>query len=297
MRNLLVTATRGLGRQGRLDPAADVVQRAVTSVYDAAGPAGQRLKNVLHGTWLGHPLHPVLTDAPIGFWLASLALDALEAAGNEEVGPGADAALALGLAAAVPTALAGATDWQHTDGRARRIGVVHGLLNVGGLALYAVSLGLRRGGARGAGRGVAALAFGVLNVSAYLGGHLVYAEQVGVDHTGGQEAPEDWTPVLTAAELPESSPRRVEADGTGVLLVRRGARIHALAETCAHFGGPLAEGALEDGSIRCPWHGSRYALEDGQVLDGPSAFPQPCYETRIRDGQIEVRRSAAGSGG
>ena len=293
MRNPLITATRALGRQGWLDPAGDAVQRAVSSAYNAAGPAGQRLKNVLHGTWLGHPLHPVLTDAPIGFWLTSLALDSLEAAGNEDVGPGADAALALGLAAAIPTALAGATDWQHTDGRARRIGVAHGLLNVGGLALYGVSLGLRRRGARGAGRGLAALAYGVLNVSAYLGGHLVYAEQVGVDHTAGQEAPEGWTPVLTATELPENAPRRVEVEGTRVLLVRQGARIYALAETCAHLGGPLAEGELVDGSIRCPWHGSRYALDDGRVLDGPSAFPQPCYETRIREGQIEVRRPPA----
>jgi nitrite reductase/ring-hydroxylating ferredoxin subunit len=74
-----------------------------------------------------------------------------------------------------------------------------------------------------------------------------------------------------------------------VLLLRRGERIYAIAETCAHLGGPLAEGTLDGLSVICPWHGSRVALEDGRVLDGPSTFPQPCFETRVHHGQIEVR--------
>jgi nitrite reductase/ring-hydroxylating ferredoxin subunit len=63
-----------------------------------------------------------------------------------------------------------------------------------------------------------------------------------------------------------------------------------MANTCAHLGGPLNEGTLEDGSVVCPWHGSRYALEDGSVLDGPSAHPQISYDTRVSEtGMIEVR--------
>jgi nitrite reductase/ring-hydroxylating ferredoxin subunit len=78
------------------------------------------------------------------------------------------------------------------------------------------------------------------------------------------------------------------------VLVRRGDRIHALVESCAHLGGPLSEGSVEGGAIRCPWHGSLFALEDGRVLEGPSSFPQPCFEVRVREGQIEVRPRAGG---
>ena len=291
MSKVLLIPVDRLAEQRWFDAVGDRIQQIVTWAYASAGKRGRQVQNILHGTWLGHPLHPVLTDTAIGFWTTALALDTLEALGADQVGPGADAAVALGVVAAVPTALAGATDWQHTDGGARRIGVVHGLLNLGGALLYGTSLLLRRRGARGAGRGLAFLSWGLLNVSAYLGGHVVYNEQIGVNHAAGQSPPDEWTPVLAEAELPENQPRRVEVAGVRVLLVRQRGWIHALAETCAHLGGPLAEGSLEDGSIRCPWHGSRYALADGHVLDGPSAFTQPCFETRVNAGQIEVRKA------
>lgn len=142
---------------------------------------------------------------------------------------------------------------------------------------------------RMAGRGVALLGYLAANAAAYLGGHLVYGEQVGVDHTAAQRPPQEFVPVLRETELSENQLRRVTADGMPVLLLRRGERIYAIAETCAHLGGPLAEGTLDGLSVICPWHGSRVALEDGRVLDGPSTFPQPCFETRVHHGQIEVR--------
>ena len=73
------------------------------------------------------------------------------------------------------------------------------------------------------------------------------------------------------------------------MLIRRAGRIYALADSCAHLGGPLSEGQVDGLSIRCPWHGSRFDLEEGGVLEGPSTFPQPCFEIRVRAGQIEVR--------
>jgi len=76
---------------------------------------------------------------------------------------------------------------------------------------------------------------------------------------------------------------------TPILLVRLGKKIHALAETCAHLGGPLSEGKLEGESVICPWHASQFELANGAVVTGPSAFPQPCLDARVRDGQIEVR--------
>jgi nitrite reductase/ring-hydroxylating ferredoxin subunit len=129
----------------------------------------------------------------------------------------------------------------------------------------------------------------ISTTAAYLGGHLVYSEQIGVDHTADQSTPETFVPVLAVAELAENQLRRVHANGMPILLLRQSERIYALGETCAHLGGPLAEGRLDGTSVVCPWHGSRYALENGRVLYGPSAHAQPSFEVRVRNGQIEVR--------
>lgn len=279
-----------IDRQRWLDPVGDGLQRAVGGVFAAAGPAQGALKNLVHGVWLGHPLHPALTDVPIGAWTAALALDGLAAvSGQEEVGRAADAAIVVGLSGAAGAAVTGLSDWQYTSGRARRVGVAHGLLNVGGVLLYASSLLLRRRGARAAGHGLAALGYAVATASAYLGGELVFGQRIGVDRAADATPSDEFVAVLPAAELPEGQLRRVEAGAVPVLLVRQGDRIQALADTCSHLGCPLSEGHLRDSSVICPCHGSRFALADGRVLDGPATFPQPCFETRVRDGQIEVR--------
>jgi nitrite reductase/ring-hydroxylating ferredoxin subunit len=135
----------------------------------------------------------------------------------------------------------------------------------------------------------------VLLASAYLGGRLVYQHRIGVDHAD-RRRPEGFTRAVRADELREGQPRRAEVEGVAIVLVRRGDRIHALGERCSHLGGPLSEGHVQDGSIVCPWHGSRFALEDGRVLDGPATIPQPCLETRVREGYVEVRRREAPAG-
>jgi nitrite reductase/ring-hydroxylating ferredoxin subunit len=140
-----------------------------------------------------------------------------------------------------------------------------------------------------AGRAVSLLGYAVAAGAAYLGGSLVYSEQIGVDHTKGAEPPRDFVPVLAEWELADNQPRRVEANGYRVLLVRHAGEIRAIAETCSHLGGPLAEGTLEGDTVRCPWHGSCFSLEDGSVIDGPATHSQPRFETRVRNGQIEVR--------
>lgn len=277
-------------KQDWLDSVADRVQPAIRETFAAGGALGQQIRDFLHGKWLGHPLHSVLTDVPIGAWTATMVLDAIdEISGREEFGEAADTALAVGIVGAIGSAVTGLTDWHQTDGRARRIGITHGLMNASALALYTTSLVLRRKGERRAGRGFALLGYLVSSAAAYLGGHLVYGEQVGVDHTAGQKMPDRFTKVLAEADLQEGELQRVEAGGVPVLLVRRGERIYAMAETCSHLGGPLAEGTLEDTSVRCPWHGSRFSLEDGRPIEGPSVHTQPCFEVRVLDGQIEVR--------
>ncbi|MGH7277445.1 MAG: DUF2231 domain-containing protein [Candidatus Rokuibacteriota bacterium] len=279
-------------RQHWLDPVGERLQNGLVGMWGAAGAAGQRVKNFLHGVWLGHPLHPVLTDIPIGAWSATLALDAADAiGGRNRYGRGADAALTLGIAGAVGAAVTGITDWTHTHDRSRRVGMLHGMLNTVALGLYVASLTRRRQGQRDAGRGLATLGFGVAMAAAYLGGNLVYHHRVGVDHADerGRSRPRDFVRVMADDDLAEGGRERVDVDGIRVLLSRRHGAIFALAETCSHMGGPLVEGRLEGDSVRCPWHGSRFALADGRVLDGPATFAQPCFETRVLGGQIEVR--------
>src|SRR4051794_31701547 len=153
-------------RQEWLEPVESGLQRAVGGAFDSAGTAGQKVRNFLHGVWLGHPLHPVLTDIPVGAWTAAVILDAADERA------GADLAVKVGLAGAVGSAVTGLTDWQATDGPARRIGLVHGLLNTAATTLFAVSLAKRNGRDRSGARTLAAIGYAVALASAYLGGHL-----------------------------------------------------------------------------------------------------------------------------
>lgn len=285
---------RAIGDQEWLDSLATPAQEAVRELFESAGRGGAELKKILHGSVLGHPLHPALIDLPLGAWTLAAIFDGLELArDSSRRGPG-DAAIAIGLTGAVAAAVTGITDWSETSGRAKKIGLVHGLLNVGATTLYALSLLVRKR-ARRQGIGISMMAFGAAMTAAYLGGHLVYGEQIGVDHTAtaDQDQPEEFTPVLADHGLPQEKPVRVYADGVSIVLVRRGQAIHALRDTCTHLGGPLSEGRLEGDSIRCPWHGSRFCLTDGRVLEGPAVFPERLFEVRVREGQIEVRARKA----
>jgi nitrite reductase/ring-hydroxylating ferredoxin subunit len=273
-----------------LDRFGDWMQRMVSGTFGTLGTAATPVANLLHGTWLGHPLHPIMTDIPLGAWSAAMIYDLGDIVGRRKGPSPADGALAIGIVGALGAAATGLTDWQHTSGRSRRVGVAHALLNTAGLLCCVVSLVLRGRGARGGGQAVGGLGYAFSTLAAYAGGHLVYGERVGTDHTAEAQLPDRFTPVLHEAALPEGDPRRVEIDGQPIVLVRQGDRVHALYETCSHLGGPLAEGTLQDGGIVCPWHGSRFALEDGRVLDGPASFPQPRLDARVRNGQIEVRR-------
>lgn len=281
---------RSLGDQEWLDGLAEPVQETIRKLFEAAGPLGGEVKKFLHGSALGHPLHPALIELPVGAWTLAAIFDALELAGGGERGKIADRAIGVGVLGALGAAVAGITDWSETDGRAKRIGLTHGVMNVAATGLYVLSLLLRRR-SRAKGISVGMMAFGVAMSSAFLGGHLAYGEQIGVDHTAtaDQGSPENYVAVLDDSALPENKPTKVTAEGVAILLVRQGEKIFALRDTCTHLGGPLSEGKLEGDSIRCPWHGSRFCLSDGRVLDSPAVFPERVFEVRVREGRIEVR--------
>ena len=284
------TTLERIAEQPELDQVAKPLSEAVRAAYRNTGVVGGAVKNALHGVWLHHPLHPVLTDIPIGAWATTVALDAKAAAsGDDSYALAADYALAFGLVGAVGSAVTGVTDWSETDGRAKRVGLIHGLLNATATALMATAYVLRRRDVRRAGEVCTLAGTGVAIAGAYLGGDLVFGERIGVTHAVTGE-PDDFTRVLASAELGEGTMRRVQAADADLLLVRQHGRVCALAHACAHLGGPLSEGELNDGSVVCPWHGSEFALTDGHVLNGPATHDQPCFLVREHNGGIEVKR-------
>jgi len=244
------------------------------------------MRNLLSGTDLGHPLHPVLTDLPIGAWVMSALLDA---AGGPAAEGAADLLVAAGVVAAVPTAAAGLNDWSDTVGPETRVGLVHAALNTTALSLYLASLVARARGRRRGGKVLGLAGLGVLLGGAYLGGHLSFGMGVDVNRTAWEQRPDQWTPVLADTELADGEHRRADAGGVPVLLYRTAGTVYALDSTCSHMGGPLEEGTISDGCITCPWHGSTFRFADGTIVRGPASTPEPCYQTRIQDGRIEVR--------
>ncbi len=264
-----------------LDPPANAVGKVVAKVV----PPG-RWKDLLSGTWLGHALHPLLTDLPIGFWTSAWMLDLV---GGRNSQGAARKLVGLGILTALPTALTGASDWGDTQGGERRVGLVHAAANSAALAAFVASYVHRRRGHRAKG-----IAWGWVGATAataggHLGGHLITALGVGVDNTAFEVGPQDWCDVGAAADAAGAGPHLLDAAGVPVVLVRDGTRLLALADRCTHRGGPLHEGPVEGGCITCPWHASAFRLEDGEVARGPAALPQPMYEARERGGRLEVR--------
>lgn len=288
-----IEAARSLDRPGY------AIGHALARPVQIAGRPARHLENALHGTGYGHPVHPMLVTLPIGAWTLALGMDLLAVLGlarGREAARVADTALRAGALGAVAAAATGIADWQYSDGRDRRLGLVHGLANTAALGLNLLSLALRGRGRRGEGRAASAAAFGCMALGGYLGGHLVYRRRLGVDQADRSPEPREWQPVLPLAELREDRPRRVEIHDAdlrqeiGVALVLHRGRVQAMGARCSHAGGPLDQGWVLEGRLVCPWHGSRYCLETGVPTDGPSTIPQPRYEVRVRDGLVELRR-------
>jgi nitrite reductase/ring-hydroxylating ferredoxin subunit/uncharacterized membrane protein len=280
LRAVLARAVEQLGDDERLDqlagPAGDAVRHAL---------AGRPTKDALSGTWLGHPLHPLLTDLPIGFWTSAFTLDLV---GGKRSRRAATQLVAWGVVSAVPTALTGAADWGDTTGPARRIGLVHAAANTTALACYVASWWSRVRGrhARGVAWGLAGAT--AATVGGYLGGHLLQSLGVGVDHTATARPPSDWTRVVALDEVTER-PTRVLAGEVPVVVLRHRDAVVALDARCPHRGGPMDEGEVRDGCITCPWHGSMFRVDDGELVQGPSTVDLPVYECRIGTVGVEVR--------
>ncbi len=266
-----------------LDPIAAKLHAAFDPWLGQKSPRG--LRDVLYGVWLGHPLHPAVVVVPAGMWTASIALDAI----GEEAA--ADTTLLIGLVGAGAAAATGAAQWQDLQNleQARRLGTLHATLNVAATFCYGASYVQRRRGNRGSGVTLAAAGFGLVNVSSWLGGDLAYDLGIGVNRTAFEQGPDKWTDVLEDGDLPEKTAKRVDIDGTPVMLYRLDGEVLALSPTCSHLGGPLDEGAFDGDTVTCPWHTSVFCLRDGAVVHGPATTPQAVYDVRVENGKIAVR--------
>ncbi len=248
-------------------------------------------KDALHGRWLGHPLHPALTDLPVGAWLGAAALDCLR--GQE---PAATALVGLGLAGAVPTALSGIADWAEASREQERLGLWHWLANATAVGLYTASLVARLRGRDRAGRRLGAAGLAAVTAGAYLGGHLSYRSGTGTNHAmaSWRRLPRGWYVVDALANLPVGQPVRRRIGDVAVFVYRGPRTVRILVDQCTHLAGPLSDGEMtvidDDACVVCPWHGSTYRLRDGALRRGPATMSQPVLKVRILEGRVEACR-------
>jgi len=245
------------------------------------------------GRWVGHALHPALSDLPIGLWSSTVVLDMLGKdvpADDDGMDPAATLT-AVGLAAAVATAVTGVADWNVSDDADRRVGLFHGVLNLGGMALQGASLAARLAGHRGSARALSAAGMTVTAAAGYIGGHLVQGRAAMVNRVATSSGPSRWVRAISDTDLPDDTPTGVVVEGRQVLLHRSDGQLHALDNTCSHAGGVLSRGEVVGCIVTCPLHGARFDLRDGQIVRGPAHHPQPVLPTRVRNGWIEVRGS------
>jgi nitrite reductase/ring-hydroxylating ferredoxin subunit/uncharacterized membrane protein len=285
------TLDRVIRGQPWLDATGEAVQKAVGAFYGVLGAPGQGLKNLLHGTTLlGHPLHPAITDIPIGAWTVGVLCDWLFVTTGVVPPIAGDVALGVGVAAAILAAMSGLTDHHETSGFERRTATVHGLTMTTVLIVEVVSLVMRRTpDLRLSAIVIATLGYLLALAGSYVGGHLTFGIGTGINHNAFFEGPADFVKVGTRTDFPEGEMRRVEANGLPVVIMRRDGLLHAMGAVCAHAGGPLENGKLDGDVVTCPWHFSRFRFEDGKVIGGPATFDQPALVVRERGGVVEVR--------
>jgi nitrite reductase/ring-hydroxylating ferredoxin subunit/uncharacterized membrane protein len=250
-------------------------------------------KLLLNGGWMGHPLHPMLKDIPVGAWTLTIVFDLIGLVFKApSLGPASAITTGLGIAGALGAAASGLMDWMDVDPPEKSVGAVHAILNVTATLIFALSLFMRwRSGWQLSWEifGVSLVAFLLMSVAASLGGRLVYRMGVMINRNAYRSGPGEFRPAVAEQKLEEGKMLRVEVDGQPVLLVKSDGMVCAIGAVCSHYGAPLNEGTLEGSVVRCPWHGSRFALEDGGVKEGPAGAPVPCYEVRTANGQVEVK--------
>lgn len=292
--SLASSPLRTLGERAETITALDAPGKKIAKAVRGSLKPGPT-RDLLSGTWMGHALHPLLTDLVIGSWSSATILDLV---GGKDSHKAAERLIAVGIAAYGPTAATGVTDWadgEPADPAVRRVGLIHAAANSVALALYTASLARRRRGDRATGVALGLAGLGALGAGGFLGAHLIYRQGQGVDQTTFDDSlPTDWTDAAAADELEPGKALGVQVGDVPVLLVRHSDRISALHDRCSHRGCSLSDGDIANGTVTCGCHGSRFRLADGELLRGPATSPQPAFQAREQGGRIEVRRDPAG---
>ncbi|MDQ3327673.1 MAG: Rieske (2Fe-2S) protein [Chloroflexota bacterium] len=282
-----------------LDTIAEPLQAMLHTVFGSS-TAGQQAKNMLNGVPMRHRIHPALIILPLGAWTTAGLLDLLDIftgrLGRSEYRKAADAAVAFGVVGALPAAAAGLADWTDVDGHPRRVGMAHALLNSLAIGLYTTSLGLRLAQRRRAARGTAGIGYAVVMLSGSLGGEMVFNLGVNVTHQPQPGVPDVSFDVLASADLSEGQPVVVNVQQVPVILLRHGGDIFAVDAQCTHAGGPLNEGAFENRTVQCPWHGSIFDLADGHPVQGPATTPLRTFHAIEDGGRIRLTPGNAAQG-
>ena len=278
--------TKRLEETRTLDRFANLAQKAVSRII----PQESVRKDVLSGTWLGRPLHPMLTDVVIGSWTSALVLDLLDGLKAER---SANQLVFIGNVAAVPTLAAGLADWAELWGAQQRVGSVHALGNTTAFLLQTLSCAARYNGKRKKAVILSLTSMAIVGASAYLGGYLSFVKGVGVNQTAFEEWPQEWTPVIAEADLVEDTLIPVKTEGVRIMIYKKDGNLYALSDRCSHRGCPLHLGQVDDLLLECSCHGSIFRLSDGGVVRGPATVPAPSYEVRCQAGNVEVRLTSS----
>jgi nitrite reductase/ring-hydroxylating ferredoxin subunit/uncharacterized membrane protein len=251
------------------------------------------IKNFFNGTWLEHPLHPLLTDVPVGAWTVALLLEVIALFfGIQNLGLASGIAMGLGLLAALAAITSGFMDWMDVDPPELAVGIAHAIINIAATILFGVSLFILWTNRWGVGWSdfiPAFVGYVTITVGAFIGGSLVFRQGVMINRNSYRSGPKKFVSVMQLSDLPEKTLKRVDVEGRPVLLVRRGDQVYAMGAVCSHYGAPLEEGQLEEDVVQCPWHGSRFAIADGSVKSGPATSPLPVYQVNVDQGKIQIR--------
>ncbi|GAB5077488.1 Rieske (2Fe-2S) protein [Arthrobacter sp. AD-310] len=269
-----------------LDPVAKSVRKVVKK---AIRPRWAR--DILHGVPIGHPVHPLAVQVPMGAWVSAAVLDVVP--GTEQA---AKVLVGVGAASVVPSAVAGFTDWSQLHPQQQRVGLVHAAANITATSFYLASLVQRARGRHASGKVLAYLGLATVTGGGFLGGHLTYRQAAGVNHSEEipHRFPAGWHPMAQLSDLPDGELIKRDVAGLPLLVFREGERVNVLSDVCSHLSGPLHEGKLKDGGdgagpcVVCPWHRSTFSLRTGEVQAGPATSRQPTFETRVTGGLVEV---------
>ena len=269
------------------------------------------LKAFLQGKYFGHPLHPALVHFPIGLFVLGLILDlASYFFGNSSnsMVRASYYALAFGLGGALLAALAGFADWSdiRLDHPAKKTANTHMILNLTATVLFGINVFLRTGQLDTDRTPMLNLLLtlagtGIILVSGYLGGTMVYDDGIGVGrhrrdtHTPRKtidvsmfERQDGWVAVCNAEDIKDGETLRVDWNDTIIAVAKKGNEVYAFQEFCTHRYGPLSEGKLSEYQVECPWHRSCFDIRTGKVVEGPAKIDLNHYAATIRSGKIFI---------